>query len=74
MKSFAEYIMRTIPGSVYRVVGIVVAIILLTLYARYYVCVIRVEWDDKLEVLKKILQGLGLAIFTAMYVWLVSYF
>ena len=56
MKSFAEYIMRTIPGSVYRVVGIVIAIILLSLYARYYVCVIRVEWDDKLEVLKKILQ------------------
>ena len=74
MKSFAEYIMRTIPGSVYRVVGIVIAIILLSLYARYYVCVIRVEWDDKLEVLKKILQGLGLAIVTAMYVWLVSYF
>ncbi|MBR0416667.1 MAG: hypothetical protein IJI56_02545 [Firmicutes bacterium] len=74
MKSFAEYIMRTIPGSVYRVVGIVIAIILLTLYARYYVCVIRVEWEDKLEVLKKILQGLGLAIVTAMYVWLVSYF
>ncbi len=67
-------IIKFIPLGLWKFIGIVIAVGLVTLSSMWYIArVVRLDWDDKHEVLKSILQFLAFAFIVAFFLLAARY-